>query len=211
YSSALGFTVQLPGLTLKLRDAAFTQTYSFGGPGDGTTLAIDVGSSATTAPAGFITLLPKQPANLGATTVYASGPAVTAGGYQLFYDGAGRSAEVPLVYNGVSSPAPAPAPEATLSDTSAVLAASESARRDRFEEAVRTDGVVIPMRAGGITETGVGRPVTIGDGSILLPEICLPTPTLRCVTAGLFGLRDRGAGISPLNSAMRGDPTYITK
>ncbi|WP_415840540.1 beta strand repeat-containing protein, partial [Roseateles saccharophilus] len=175
YSSALGFAVQLPGLTLKLRDAAFTQTYSFGAPGDGNALGIDVGSSASTTPAGFITILPKKPANLGATAIYANGPAVGTNGYQFFYDGARRSTEVPVVYNGV-----APSTPEAQGSISATVAVSEGARKDRFDEAVRTENVAIRLRSGVIAEVGAGRPATIGKEGIRPPEGCTPTATLGC-------------------------------
>lgn len=175
YSSALGFAVQLPGLTLKLRDPAFTQTYSFGAPGDGNALGIDVGSSVATIPAGFMTILPKKPTNLGATAVYANGPAVGTNGYQFFYDGARRSTEVPVVYNGI-----APSTPEAQGSISATVAVSEGARKDRFEEAVRTENVAIRLRAGVIAEVGAGRPATVGKEGIRPPEGCTPAATLGC-------------------------------
>ncbi|MBI3350899.1 MAG: autotransporter-associated beta strand repeat-containing protein, partial [Burkholderiales bacterium] len=175
YSPQIGFAVQLPGLTLKMRDAAFTQTYSFGGPGDGNALATDVGSSATIAPSGFVTVLPKKPTALGSTAIYVSGPPAGTNGYRLFYDGASRKSEVPLVYNGA-----APSTPEAQGSISATVAVSEGARKDRFEEAVRTENVAIRLRSGVIAEVGAGRPATVGREGIRPPEGCNPTAELGC-------------------------------
>jgi autotransporter-associated beta strand protein len=175
YDPKAGFTVQLPGLTLKLRDTAFTQSLSFGSGSDTNALLIDVGSTATIAPAGFITVLPKKPTALGATAVYARGVTAGTNGYQLFYDGAARSSEVPVVYNGA-----VPSTPEAQGSISATVAVSEGARKDRFEEAVRTENVAIRLRAGVIAEVGAGRPATVGKEGIRPPEGCTPSATLGC-------------------------------
>jgi hypothetical protein len=102
---------------------------------------------------------------------------VTAGtnGYQLFYDGAARSSEVPVVYNGA-----VPSTPEAQGSISATVAVSEGARKDRFEEAVRTENVAIRLRAGVIAEVGAGRPATVGKEGIRPPEGCTPSATLGC-------------------------------
>ncbi len=60
---------------------------------------------------------------------------------------------------------------------SSVAAVSESARRDRFEEAVRTENVTLRLRAGVIAEVGPGRAATVGSGGVQAPPSC---ETLAC-------------------------------
>ena len=57
---------------------------------------------------------------------------------------------------------------------SATVSVSESARKQRFEEAVRTENVALRLRAGVIAEVGPGRSATTGSQGLRLPTICPP-------------------------------------
>ena len=184
YDNLVGTTISLPGLTLALSEAAFAATFSFGQPTGA--ININVGSKAfgnrTSLPvdSGFVALLPKNGAK-GTTAVYLQGPLV-AGTYGFFYDGSGVQTEVPVFYNG--STAVTPQVQGSISSTVSV---SESARKERFEEAVRTENVAVRLRAGVIAEVGPGTPATSTSGSLdkMRPPRCEPQGgTLACSNAG---------------------------
>jgi len=61
---------------------------------------------------------------------------------------------------------------------SAVASVSERARRDRFDEAIRTENVTVRLRAGVIAEVGPGRPATQGSDGLQPPATCTPAPGL---------------------------------
>ena len=61
------------------------------------------------------------------------------------------------------------------------MSVSESARKERFDEAVRTENVAVRLRSGVIAEVGPGRPATVGREGALPPASCTPVPgTLAC-------------------------------
>ncbi|MEF7614151.1 autotransporter-associated beta strand repeat-containing protein [Aquincola sp. MAHUQ-54] len=172
---AVGAGQSLPGLTLELTDAAFDAPdtrYTFGNPHGDREIRVQVGSRATGQrtdglDAGFVRVLPIGGAR-GGTAVYLVGPdAGGAAGYRFFDSGAGRLSEIPVLYNGYL-----PASPQLQGSLSSVAAVSEQARKDRFEEAVRTENVAVRLRAGVIAEVGPGRPATQGSDGIRLPEQC---------------------------------------
>ncbi|MFN9746479.1 MAG: autotransporter-associated beta strand repeat-containing protein, partial [Betaproteobacteria bacterium] len=171
FDNTVGTAASLPALTLELTPAAFGITYPYGQPG--TEIRVDIGSRAfgnRTLPldAGYLTVLPRGGAS-GSTAVLLSGPQVALGGYRLFFDGAGRQGEIPVFYNGRL-----PVTPAVENSISATVSVSESARRQRFEEAVRTENVALRLRAGVIAEVGPGRSATTGSQGLRLPTICPP-------------------------------------
>ena len=81
-----------------------------------------------------------------------------------------------MLYNGFL-----PASPQLSGSLSSVASVSEQARKERFEEAVRTENVAVRLRAGVIAEVGPGRPATQGSDGIRLPEQCDPPwPALDC-------------------------------
>jgi len=87
--------------------------------------------------------------------------------------------EIPVFYNGVS-----PSTPQLSGSISAIVSVSESARRERFEEAVRTENVAVRLRAGVIAEVGPGRPATQGSDGARPPESCAPLAgALNCAPA----------------------------
>ena len=104
-----------------------------------------------------------------------------AGTYGFFFDGAGQQSEIPVFYNGVS--AVTPQVQGSISSTVSV---SESARKERFEEAVRTENVALRMRAGVIAEVGPGTPATASTGALGVrpPPGCAPAGASSGASAG---------------------------
>ena len=171
FDNTVGTAASLPALTLELTPAAFGITYPYGQPG--AEIRVDIGSRAfgnRTLPldAGYLTMLPRGGAS-GSTAVLLSGPQVALGGYRFFFDGAGRQGEIPVFYNGLL-----PVTPAVENSISATVSVSESARKQRFEEAVRTENVALRLRAGVIAEVGPGRSATTGSQGLRLPTICPP-------------------------------------
>ena len=114
---------------------------------------------------------------MGRTAVFLVGPD-TASGYSFFYDGARRQGTVPVFYNGESA-----VPPQVSGSISATLAVSEGARKERFDEAVRTENVALRLRAGVIAEVGPGTPATVNTMPMegLRPPSCAPAPgSLSC-------------------------------
>jgi autotransporter-associated beta strand protein len=181
YSDQFGTALSSPGLTLILRDDAFGSGYSFGQPG-GQELNVnvggtDIGNRSSGPDAGFLQVLPKGGAR-GSTAVYLVGPvnSRSGAGYRFFHDGAGKQGEIPVLYNGVLPQTPQ-----VTGSLSAVASVSESARKDRFEEAVRTENVAVRLRSGVIAEVGPGRPATQGSEGARPPQSCTPAEgTLQC-------------------------------
>jgi autotransporter-associated beta strand protein len=175
---AFGTTLSTPGLRLTLLEPAFETEFSFGSTDR--PINVNVGATDATAPraglsAGFVQVLPKEGAR-GATAVYLLGPTVAPGLYSFFHDGAALATEIPVLYNRVL-----PATPQLSGSLSAVASVSETARKERFEEAVRTENVAARLRAGVIAEVGPGRPATQGTEGIRLPPGCTPQSLkLRC-------------------------------
>ncbi|MBQ1766518.1 MAG: autotransporter-associated beta strand repeat-containing protein, partial [Aquincola sp.] len=177
--AAFGTIRSTPGLQLTLLDPlAYEQDGTFGN--SDAPIAVEVGAITTDAPraglsAGFVQVLPKNGAR-GSTAIYLTGPRIAAGLYSFFHDGAGQLSEVPVLYNGFL-----PASPQLSGSLSSVASVSEQARKERFEEAVRTENVAVRLRAGVIAEVGPGRPATQGSDGIRLPEQCEPSwPALDC-------------------------------
>jgi len=184
YDSAAGTVSQLPGLTLELTPAAYELSFPFGAPGADGGLRANVGSRAygdRTLPldAGYVTVLPRDGAR-GTTAVLLLGPTVNpAGGYRFFFDGAGRQTEIPVFYNGVLPTTPQ-----VENSLSAAVAVSEGARKERFDEAVRTENVAVRLRAGVIAEVGPAPSATQGSDGLRVPPACTPLgSTLGCSKA----------------------------
>ena len=184
YDSAAGTASQLPGLTLELTPEAYNQSFPFGAPGADGGLRVNVGSRAygnRTLPldAGYVTVLPRDGAR-GTTAVLLLGPTVNpAGGYRFFFDGAGRQSEIPVFYNGVLPTTPQ-----VENSLSAAVAVSEGARKERFDEAVRTENVAVRLRAGVIAEVGPAPSATQGTEGLRVPTTCPPLgTTLGCAKA----------------------------
>ena len=177
FDNLAGTTTALPALTLELSEAAFLISAPFG-QGGGNEIAINVGSRAwgnRTLPldSGYITVLPRNGAR-GSTAVVLSGPPV--GGYTFFFDGAGLQTEIPVFYNGVL-----PVTPQVSGSIAATVSVSESARKERFDDAVRTENVAVRLRAGVIAEVGPGRPATVGTEGARAPEGCTPAEgSLAC-------------------------------
>jgi filamentous hemagglutinin family protein len=176
FDAAVGTATALPALTLRLTPLSFTLAFPFGQTGAEGGLRVDVGSRAyggRTLPldAGYVTVLPRNGAQ-GSTAVLLRGPAVSAGGYRFFFDGAGIQSEIPVFYNGVLPNTPQ-----VENSISATVAVSEAARKNAFDEAVRTENVALRLRAGVIAEVGPAPSATQGTEGIRLPRICPPSTT----------------------------------
>jgi len=174
FDNTVGTENSVAGLTLSLAPAAFDLAFPFGQSGDSREIFINVGSRAWGSPtrelpldAGYLQVLPRGGAK-GSTAVVLSGPSLGAG-YQFFFDGAGQQTEIPVFYNGVL-----PVTPQVSGSISATVSVSESARKERFEEAVRTENVALRLRAGVIAEVGPGRPATQGSEGAAAPLGCAP-------------------------------------
>ena len=159
----------LPGLQITLLPEALATVASLGTadrPVQVNVGGLGTGGRTEGLNAGYVQLLPKRAAG-GGVAVFLAGPKVGQAGYSFFQDGAGDVAEVPLFYNNVL-----PATPQLAGSLSAVASVSESARRERFDETVRTENVAIRLRAGVIAEVGPGRPATQGTQGLKLPSSC---------------------------------------
>ncbi|MDP2005402.1 MAG: hypothetical protein Q8K45_06970, partial [Rubrivivax sp.] len=184
FDSAAGTVTSLPGLTLELSPEAYNLSFPFGAPGADGGLRVNVGSRAygnRTLPldAGYVAVLPRDGAR-GTTAVLLLGPTVNpAGGYRFFFDGAGKQSEIPVFYNGVLPTTPQ-----VENSLSAAVAVSESARKERFDEAVRTENVAVRLRSGVIAEVGPAPSATQGTEGLRVPASCPPQgSTLGCAKA----------------------------
>ena len=180
FDRAVGTATAVPGLTLELTQPSFTLQFPYGNVGvEG--LRVNVGSRSwgnrTTAPdAGYIIVLPRGGGGNGITAVLLVGPNVNAGGYGFFFDGAGVQGEVPVYYNGLL-----PATPQVENSISATVAVSEAARKQRFDEAVRTENVALRLRAGVIAEVGPAPAATQGPEGARQPAQCPPAvSSLSC-------------------------------
>ena len=173
FDNLTGTLSSIPGLTLALSNIAIglgvAKQFPFGS--NASPIEVKIGSKPF---GGYMTVLPRGAAQ-GATAVYLKGPAVE-GSFGFFYDGAGVQSEIPVFYNGVT--AMTPQQSGTLSATVSV---SESARKEQFETAVRTENVAARMRTGVIAEVGPGRPATTSSEGLRPPAGCSPAPdSLTC-------------------------------
>ena len=180
YDDLVGTAQSMPGLSFELRPNAFQSIGSFGQKG--AEVNINVGAlafgdrSSNPVDGGFITVVPKGGAK-DTMFVYLGGPKVS-NSYRFFYDGAGQLSEVPVFYNGVSAMTPQ-----ALGSIASTVSVSESARRERFDETLRTENVAPRLRAGVIAEVGPGTPATTSPGSLdpMRPTACTPQgSTLGC-------------------------------
>ena len=179
YDNTVGTETSLPGLLLELTQASFLDAAPYGVKGGGE-IRIDVGSRSLgnrvlPLDAGYVTVLPRGGAK-GSTSVLLTGPQVSGSGYRFFFDGAGVQTEVPVFYNGLL-----PVTPQVENSISATVSVSEGARKERFEEAIRTENVAVRLRSGVIAEVGPGRPATQGGEGIRGPQSCPPaTNALSC-------------------------------
>ncbi len=170
--SGFGIQNSAPGLVLELLPQAFASALPFGSadaPINANVGGKSLGARSDGLAAGYVQLLPRDAAP-GSTVVFLAGPSASQAGesgYSFFNDGAGDQSRLPLFYNGVL-----PATPQLSGSLSAVAAVSENARRERFEETVRTENVAIRLRAGVIAEVGPGRPATGGAEGLRLPSSC---------------------------------------
>ncbi|MFM2068257.1 MAG: hypothetical protein RLZZ584_3166, partial [Pseudomonadota bacterium] len=187
YDPQGGPSRNLPALTLITTDAAHSQAnggrapYGVGGGGE---IAINVGNKAwATATrsgpnSGFVSV--QRPggnsAGSSALSVVLTGPQVGAGAYTFFTLGAGQDGSIPVFYNGLGT--------LTASEALAVgstVSVAESARKERFDDAVRTENVAVRLRQGVIAEVGPGRPATQGSDGLRPPLPCQPASlSLSC-------------------------------
>ncbi len=188
FDNTAGTEVSVPGLVLELAPGAFDQTFPFGRSGADGAIRISVGSRAfggRTLPidAGFLAVLPRGGAR-GSTVVQVSGPQEdAAGGYRFFFSGARQQSEIPVFYNGVL-----PVTPQVESSISTTVSVSEGARKERFEEAVRTENVAVRLRSGVIAEVGAGRPATVGADGARAPLACAPAAgALSCGAGAVAG------------------------
>ncbi|MFG6464905.1 filamentous hemagglutinin N-terminal domain-containing protein [Roseateles sp. DXS20W] len=190
YSNTLGTNIQLPALAISIGPTAFD-----GGGAPFGQVAVDIGrgdAAGTTAGinSGYITVLPKvggDPTGTAAlirnkAVILLTGPETGSAGYLFFYDGAGKESAILVKYNGY-------APSSPQADgaLSSIASVSEAARRDRFEEAVRTENVASRLRGGVITEVGPGRPATEGSAGTQPPRSCAPVGAQLGCAAGDAG------------------------
>jgi hypothetical protein len=181
FDSQAGTISSVPALTLELAPAAFGISSPFGTSGAAGGLRVDVGSRlfgnrVLPLDAGYVTVLPRNGAQ-GSTAVFLTGPTVnTAGGYRFFFDGAGSQTQIPVIYNGATPTTPQ-----VENSISATVSVSEGARKERFDEAVRTENVAVRLRAGVIAEVGPAPSATLGTEGTRPPAGCTPTGgTLAC-------------------------------
>ena len=144
----------------------------------------EIGGRTSGPNAGFLTIRPKGAGNRG-VGVFLKGPeGGDQTGYSFFHDGAEDLDEVPVFYNGT-----APLTPQASGALSSVASVSESARKDRFEETVRTENVSVRLRSGVIAEVGPGRAATVGSEGARPPETCAPNDSLACAPAPAPELR----------------------
>jgi filamentous hemagglutinin family protein len=182
YSNTLGTRTQMPALVFDMGPNAFdgTQTAPFGAhPSANIRVKVGTevipGQTQSQGQAGFASVRPSATLDAARTqslvgkraAIFLAGPETGVAGYLFFYDGAGSQLEIPIYYNGYAPSSPQV--EGALSSIASV---SEAARRDRFEEAVRTENVAARLRGGVISEVGPGSPATSGSSGAAAPKSC---------------------------------------
>ncbi len=170
FNNAMEASATVPGLTLDLTPAAFTLASPFGRTGAEIAVGVGYGASFN---AGLVSALPQNGAQ-GATAVVLKGPAV-GNGYTFYSTNAGDQTAIPVYYNGLM-----PSTPEVSGAISATISVIENARRQGFEEALRTENVATRLRSGVIAEVGPGRSATTGSQGIALPELCDPGVTGDC-------------------------------
>ncbi|MFM2118650.1 MAG: hypothetical protein RL722_118 [Pseudomonadota bacterium] len=189
FNAGLSGAQQLPALTLHAtaagQAAAAAGGHPYGVAGAGGELQVNVGSRSwgTTASggergglnAGYIAVLP-QPTSPGSLSVVLSGPEFGVDGYAFYSLGEGLDGSIPVFYNGRGT--------RTARETislGSTLSVVESARKERFDDAVRTENVAMRLRQGVIAEVGPGRPATQGTEGLRPPLSCPPAAlSLSC-------------------------------
>ncbi|HEX7384470.1 MAG TPA: hypothetical protein VF291_09160 [Burkholderiaceae bacterium] len=170
FDNTQGSQTSLPALTLGLTPGTYTLTGPYGsGASPASWIQVKLGDID----GGFVTLRPK-----GDAVTHPDLFVFLAGDPQPrpFYDGSGKTSEIPIFYNGDTPRTPQ-----EVGALNAVTAVVENARRARFEEAVRTENVTSRLRQGVIAEVGAGRPATEGSGTMRMPEGCPVKPgKLEC-------------------------------
>ena len=161
FNNAMEASATVPGLTLALAPAAFSLASPFGRTGAEIAVNVGYGSSFNT---GLVSALPQNGAQ-GATAVVLKGPAV-GNGYTFYSTNAGIQSEIPVYYNGLM-----PSTPEVSGAISATISVIENARRQGFEEALRTENVATRLRSGVIAEVGPGRSATTGSQGIALPSM----------------------------------------
>ena len=167
----LGTSKSTPSLQLTLLNPSTGTTLDYGSAQQ--QIAVNVGAIAggddrPGQSGGFVRVLTE--AGLGGQpAVFLSGPATGDGGYGFFLDRAVLLPNVTVVYNLVT-----PGTPQLTGSLSAVASVSDNARKERFEEAVRTENVAIRLRTGIIAEVGPGRPATLGTDGVKPPASCQP-------------------------------------
>lgn len=156
YLDRQGSDTSVPALTLVLGPEARASDIGFGSADSA--VQVQVGDSQ----GGYLTVRPQGVGTQTRAVIVLVGPDP-----RPFYDGAGKSTEIRVFYNG-----DAPRTPEETGALSAVTATVEDARQTRFEETVRTENVKSRLRSGVIAEVGSGRPATVGRESIRLPENC---------------------------------------
>jgi len=169
FNNSMEVSTTVPALTLELAPGAFGLTSPFGGTG--TEIAVNVGSrsfgtnpGASTFDAGLVGVLPRNGAQ-GSTAVMLVDPAVANNGYTFYSTTAGIQTEIPVFYNGAL-----PITPEVSGAVSATISVIENARRQGFEEAVRTENVAARLRSGVIAEVGPSRPATTGAQGLSPPS-----------------------------------------
>ncbi|WP_374605347.1 beta strand repeat-containing protein, partial [Niveibacterium sp.] len=160
YIDAQGVPTSLPGVVFDILPAGLT-SQGFGSPSQGDWIRIQIGDEGR---GGFVTLNPKG--------AFRPDFAVFAGGSTSqipFYDGTNVSTEIQIFYNGAL-----PQSANLVGALTAVSAIAEDARRQKIEDAVRTENVTRRLRSGVIAEVGPGRPATTDVDGLRRPETCDP-------------------------------------
>ncbi|WP_374402506.1 beta strand repeat-containing protein, partial [Niveibacterium sp.] len=167
YIDAQGVPTSMPGVVFAILPAALTNQ-GFGSRSVGDWIRIQIGDEGR---GGFVTLTPKG--------AFRPNFAVFAGGSSTrvpFYDGTNVSTEIQIYYNGALSE-----PANLVGALTAVSAVAEDARRQKIEDAVRTENVTRRLRSGVIAEVGPGRPATTDIDGLRRPEVCEPdADSLSC-------------------------------
>jgi filamentous hemagglutinin family protein len=167
YLDVQGTTTSIPGITFNVLPPAFAEN-GFGTSNQTTWIRVLVGDSTT---GGFVSVRPKggyQPS----FAIFTAGPQNTV----PFYDGTNQLTEIQVYYNGVIPQSPS-----LVGAITSVLGVAEDARREKVEEAVRTENVAPRLRSGVIVEVGPGRPATEDREGTQRPELCEPAgDSLSC-------------------------------
>ena len=168
-NSGAGTSKSTPGLTLTLLNPAATGPgLVFGSAAQQVDVDVGSGDPSVGANGGYVRVI-ADPTVTGQPVVFLRGPAAVDGGYGFFLDKLTLLPQVSVLYNLVQ-----PGTPLVIGSLSAVASVSDNARKERFEEAVRTENVAIRLRTGIIAEVGPGRPATLGTEGLKPPAACSP-------------------------------------